>query len=177
MEHNCFTGSCPFLLYSEVNRLLAYTYPSPRGHPHPPVPPSGSSQSTELSSLGYPEGDTAFTSEKDFASPFSRSSKRWHAVQPSLSVGPLAAVVFLKAGCSSASMKGDKLLNFFAWKQSRTTLCPNCKLLFSWGKNMLPLYVSLNILFCSNSLHVNIFEAAEVGGKLLYLFLLSLSNS
>ena len=42
---------------------------------------------------------------------------------------------------------------------------------------MLPLYVSLNILFCSNSLHVNIFEAAEVGGKLLYLFLLSLSNS
>ena len=176
MEHNCFTGSCSFLLYSEVNRLLAYTYPSPRGHPHPPIPTSGSSQSTELSSLGYPEGDTAFTSRRTLLLPFLIHQNGGRAVQPSLSVVPLAAVFFLKAGCS-APMKGDKLLYFFAWKQSCTTLCPNYKLLFSWGKTVLPLYVSLTILFCSNSLHVNIFEAAEVGGKLLYLFLLSLSNS
>ena len=44
-EDNCFTMSCWFLLYSEVNRLCVYIYPLPLKIPsHPPPHPSRSAQ-------------------------------------------------------------------------------------------------------------------------------------
>ena len=49
-EYNCFTILCQSLLYNEVKQLCVYIYPLPLG---PPLHPSMSSWSTELSSLCY----------------------------------------------------------------------------------------------------------------------------
>ena len=49
---------CQFLLYNQVNQLYVYTYPLPSWISLSPftTPPSGSPQSTELSSLCYTAG-------------------------------------------------------------------------------------------------------------------------
>ena len=54
IEYSCFTMLCYFLLYDEVNQLYVYIYPLPSWASlplHPLFHPSGTSQSTELSSL------------------------------------------------------------------------------------------------------------------------------